>query len=76
MKLFHNTATPVEPYNLLIRFHNQIGAVVDITGTSDSSRWTCHGCGHGDGLQHVDSARQAAHRHAVECRAAYHRLDR
>ncbi|MGW2677159.1 hypothetical protein [Streptomyces sp. NPDC001436] len=76
MKLFPNTATPVEPYNLLIRFHNQIGAAVDVTGSRDSSRWTCHGCGYGGGLQHVDSARQAANRHAGECRAARHYLHR
>ncbi|MEU9699424.1 hypothetical protein [Streptomyces sp. NPDC047981] len=75
MKLSPNTA-PVEPVNLLIRFHNQVGAAVDVTGTTAymGSRWRCHGCGDDDGLHGIISTRRNANDHAGFCRAAYHRL--
>ncbi|MFD5620688.1 hypothetical protein [Streptomyces yangpuensis] len=74
MKLSPQTA-PVEPDNLLIRFHNQVGAALDITGTRTSSRWYCHGCGYRSTLlEGVLITRQAANSHAATCRAAYHRL--
>ncbi|MET9598103.1 hypothetical protein [Streptomyces sp. NPDC006459] len=77
MKLSPNTA-PVEPGDLLIRMHNQVGAAVDVTGTRDSSSWSCHGCGDGYSSidYHVDTTRTRANHHAAGCRAAYHRLRR
>lgn len=77
MKLSPNTA-PAEPANLLIRFHNLVGAAVDVTGARDSSYWVCHGCGYGYSSidHHVDTTRTRANGHAAECRAAYHRLGR
>ncbi|MFJ3962041.1 hypothetical protein [Streptomyces sp. NPDC090036] len=73
MKLSPHTA-PAEPDNLLIRMHNQVGAAVDVTGTRDSSRWICHGCGERanmyDGLTFT---RRGAQDHSTYCRAAYHR---
>ncbi|KOV13777.1 hypothetical protein ADK91_08595 [Streptomyces sp. XY511] len=75
MKLSPNTA-PIEPDDLLIRFHNQVGAVVDVTGIRDSSYWSCHGCGYGYRSVgfHLDTSRARANDHAAECRAAYHRI--
>ncbi|MFP1629938.1 hypothetical protein ACLB9X_33460 [Streptomyces sp. 5K101] len=78
MKLSRNTA-PVEPGNLLIRLHNQVGAAVDITGRpyDQASRWDCHGCGdHSDRpeLDILAFTRRDANAHAAACRAAYHRL--
>ncbi|MER5414348.1 hypothetical protein [Streptomyces virginiae] len=76
MKLSPNTA-PVEPTALLIRFHNQVGAALDITGSRTSSRWYCHGCGYRSTLlEDVPINRQAANSHASTCRASYHRLQR
>ncbi|MFH8620563.1 hypothetical protein ACH4A8_01445 [Streptomyces vietnamensis] len=76
MKLSPNT-NPPEPDNLLIRFHNQTGAAVDVTGTRGyhGSHWRCHGCG--DHTEMPDSllfTRRAANEHAATCRASYHRL--
>ena len=67
-----------EPADLLIRFHNQAGAAVDVTGSihSKSSHWTCHGCGQRSGRPHADylwSTREKANAHAGTCRGAYHR---
>ncbi|MFF7298475.1 hypothetical protein [Streptomyces sp. NPDC008265] len=75
MKLSPHTA-PAEPDGLLIRFHNQVGAAVDVTGIADSSYWTCHGCGYSYGSfgYHLDTSRPRANDHAAECRAAYHRI--
>ncbi|MFG2293388.1 hypothetical protein [Streptomyces sp. NPDC048603] len=75
MKLSPNTA-PVEPGNLLIRFHNDLGAAVDIVGNRDMSQWTCHGCGDVGLRENLFFARRNANAHAAECRAAYHHLDR
>lgn len=72
MTLSPHTA-PAEPDNLLIRFHNQVGAAVDVTGTRHRSDWYCHGCGDGDSFgHHLDTSRVRANAHAVECRAAHH----
>ncbi|MGW6248377.1 hypothetical protein [Streptomyces roseolus] len=77
MKLSPNT-NPPEPDDLLIRFHNQTGAAVDITGRNESSmycRWYCHGCGQcsHDG-DYVKYTRRQANDHAAACRASHHRL--
>ncbi|MFF3557091.1 hypothetical protein ACFYXL_27190 [Streptomyces tsukubensis] len=72
MKLSPHT-NPVEPGNLLIRFHNQVGAAVDVTGDASSS-WYCHGCGDESGLHGTSFSRREANHHAAACRAAYHRL--
>ncbi|MFE1268504.1 hypothetical protein [Streptomyces sp. NPDC058758] len=76
MKLSPNT-NPPEPYSLLIRFHNQTGAAVDVTGNKQrghSSRWHCHGCGDHSGEHGLPFARDEANDHATACRASYHRL--
>ncbi|KOV14069.1 hypothetical protein ADK91_08135 [Streptomyces sp. XY511] len=73
MKLSPNTA-PIEPDNLLIRMHNQVGAAVDVTGTEDRARWACHGCGDVHSYSSIYLAREDANVHATTCRAAYHRL--
>ncbi|MFJ3784465.1 hypothetical protein [Streptomyces sp. NPDC090093] len=75
MKLSPHT-NPTEPPNLLIRFHNQTGAAVDITGTErgHSSRWHCHGCGECSGKHGLSFAREEANHHATTCRASHHRL--
>ncbi|MFP1627347.1 hypothetical protein ACLB9X_19770 [Streptomyces sp. 5K101] len=78
MKLSPNTA-PVEPDDLLIRMHNQVGAAVDVTGSrhGTDSRWDCHGCGAHPQFPELDSLftiRAKANAHAAACRAAYHRL--
>lgn len=76
MKLSPNTA-PVEPDNLLIRLHNQVGAAVDVIGSSsgESSRWVCHGCAQRSELaDYLWSTRRKANDHAGWCRAAYHRI--
>ncbi|MGW9027522.1 hypothetical protein ACWGQ5_25785 [Streptomyces sp. NPDC055722] len=67
-----------EPADLLIRFHNQAGAAVDVTGSihSKSSHWSCHGCGQRSDRPHADylwSTREKANAHAGICRGAYHR---
>ncbi|MGW2037005.1 hypothetical protein [Streptomyces virginiae] len=73
MKLSPNTA-PIEPDNLLIRIHNQVGAAVDVTGTEDRARWACHGCGDTTFDYPLYLAREYANHHATGCRAAYHRI--
>ncbi|MFE4663364.1 hypothetical protein ACFRFJ_42625 [Streptomyces hydrogenans] len=76
MKLSPNT-NPPEPDSLLIWFHNQTGAAVDVTGTRASygSTWRCHGCGdRPDMHDHLGFTRRAANEHAATCRASYHRL--
>ncbi|MFG3187559.1 hypothetical protein [Streptomyces omiyaensis] len=76
MKLSPHT-NPPEPDNLLIRFHNQTGAAVDVTGNKQrghSSRWHCHGCGDHSGEHGLPFARDEANDHATACRASYHRL--
>ncbi|MEU2231858.1 hypothetical protein [Streptomyces vietnamensis] len=76
MKLSPNT-TPPEPDNLLIWFHNQTGAAVDVTGKNGSycCLWYCHGCGERPGGgDYVKYTRQSANEHAAACRASYHRL--
>ncbi|MFB6517817.1 hypothetical protein [Streptomyces sp. NPDC056401] len=72
MKLSPHT-NPPEPDSLLIRFHNQTGAAVDITGTRSSSSWYCHGCGQRSTMtEGVVIKRRAANEHAASCRAARH----
>ncbi|MET9320844.1 hypothetical protein ABZX75_11760 [Streptomyces sp. NPDC003038] len=71
MKLPPET-TPVEPTGLLIRFHNQLGAAVDITGTHSRARWSCHGCGDTHSEYSLRLTRASANEHANTCRAAYH----
>ncbi|WP_432073042.1 hypothetical protein [Streptomyces wuyuanensis] len=78
MKLAPNT-TPIQPADLLIRLHNQVGAVIDITGHQhyQGSRWDCHGCGDHSERPVLDGlvfTRIGANEHAGRCRAAYHRL--
>ncbi len=73
--IFPNT-NPVEPADLLIRFHNQVGAAIDVTGTLSRARWTCHGCGEARSDYSLHLTREDVSEHAVVCRAAYHRLDR
>ncbi|GAA3372966.1 hypothetical protein GCM10020367_31040 [Streptomyces sannanensis] len=78
MKLSPNT-TPVEPDNLLIRMHNQVGAAVDVTGSDfgSASRWDCHGCGAHSERPVRDILcfiRRGANEHAGTCRGSYHRL--
>ncbi|MEV7506789.1 hypothetical protein AB0O57_02390 [Streptomyces sp. NPDC091201] len=73
MKLSPRTA-PVEPDNLLIRFHNQIGAAVDVTSAGARVSWSCHGCGGVDSYTSLNLTREYANGHAASCRAAYHRL--
>ncbi|MEU6295954.1 hypothetical protein [Streptomyces erythrochromogenes] len=75
MKLSPNT-TPVEPDNLLIRFHNQVGTAVDVAsaGARVSWSWSCHGCGDDDYFTSLNLTRKDANGHATTCRAAYHRL--
>ncbi|MFJ5782121.1 hypothetical protein [Streptomyces hydrogenans] len=73
MKLSPHT-NPPEPTNLLIRFHNQTGAAVDVTGTRASSRWHCHGCADHSGEHGLAFARDEANEHAAACRASHHRL--
>ncbi|MGA5063162.1 hypothetical protein ACPB9E_05175 [Streptomyces exfoliatus] len=75
MKLSPN-ATPPEPADMLIRFHNQTGAAVDVTGRDGSycCRWYCHGCGEQSGGDYVMYTRSGANEHAGACRASYHRL--
>ncbi|EFL26688.1 hypothetical protein SSOG_06402 [Streptomyces himastatinicus ATCC 53653] len=78
MKLSPHTA-PAESTDLLIRMHNQVGAAVDVTGTTygKSCRWYCHGCGDHTGRPQADIlpfTRDKANAHASMCRAAYHRL--
>ncbi|MFE5674039.1 hypothetical protein ACFQ7B_01185 [Streptomyces erythrochromogenes] len=73
MKLSPNT-TPVGPDNLLIRFHNQVGAAVDVKGTVNRARWSCHGCGETHVDYHLTITRDDANGHATTCRASYHRL--
>lgn len=72
-------SNPPEPANLLIRLHNQVGAAVDVTGTTAylGSRWHCHGCGDRSDMPALDSlsfTRRKANAHATDCRASYHRL--
>ncbi|MGW9439233.1 hypothetical protein [Streptomyces sp. NPDC055607] len=69
-------ANPPEPDNLLIRFHNQTGAAVDVAGNryGHSLRWRCHGCGDHSGEHGLAFARDEANEHANACRASYHRL--
>lgn len=77
MKLSPHTA-PAEPDNLLIRFHNQLGAAVDVVGTTAymGSAWRCHGCGdRSDMLDSLPFTRRNANNHATACRASLHRLD-
>ncbi|MGW1529254.1 hypothetical protein [Streptomyces sp. NPDC001588] len=67
-----------EPADLLIRFHNQAGAAVDVTGSvhGKSSHWLCHGCGQSSNRPHADylwSTREKANAHAGVCRGAHHR---
>ncbi|MGW3376087.1 hypothetical protein [Streptomyces hydrogenans] len=75
MKLSPNN-NPPEPADLRIRFHNQTGAAVDVTGNKHghSSRWHCHGCGDHSGEHGLPFARDEANDHATACRASYHRL--
>lgn len=73
MKLSPNTAPP-EPDNLLIRMHNQVGAALDVTGTDDRARWSCHGCGDVRSDYPLYMTREDANGHAATCRAAYHRI--
>ncbi|MFG3038565.1 hypothetical protein ACGFYZ_16880 [Streptomyces sp. NPDC048330] len=75
MKLSPN-ANPPEPTDLLIRLHNQTGAVVDVTGSEHghSARWSCHGCGDLSGEHSLAFARDEANAHATLCRASHHRL--
>ncbi|MGW0559497.1 hypothetical protein ACWDZ4_02410 [Streptomyces sp. NPDC003016] len=78
MKLSPNTA-PVEPTDLLIRLHNQVGAAVDITGRTygRASHWKCHGCAERSDYPGGDIlafTRRDANEHAASCRAAYHRI--
>ncbi|MGN5389392.1 hypothetical protein [Streptomyces sp. JL7001] len=72
MKLSPNTA-PGEPDNLLIRFHNQVGAAVDVASAEGRVRWSCHGCGDVQ-YSSLYLAREDANGHATTCRAAYHRI--
>ncbi|MFJ3500080.1 hypothetical protein [Streptomyces sp. NPDC090135] len=75
MKLSPHT-NPPEPDDLLIRFHNQTGAAIDITGREHghSSRWHCHGCGDRSGEHALSFARSDANEHATTCQASHHRL--
>ena len=78
MKLSLKT-NPVEPGDLLIRMHNQVGAAVDVTGEKygQSCRWLCHGCGERSEMPESDYLffiRRSANTHAGDCRAAYHRI--
>ncbi|MEU2507653.1 hypothetical protein ABZ621_23490 [Streptomyces sp. NPDC007863] len=76
MKLSPNT-NPPEPADLLIRFHNQTGAAVDVTGRprTYACRWCCHGCGErASSGDYLKSTRPKANEHAATCRASYHRL--
>ncbi|WP_030717370.1 hypothetical protein [Streptomyces sp. NRRL F-2580] len=73
MKLSPNSA-PAEPDDLLIRMHNQIGAAIDVKGTVNRARWSCHGCGETHVDYHLSITRDDANGHAATCRAAYHRL--
>ncbi|MFE4310612.1 hypothetical protein ACFRR6_31700 [Streptomyces sp. NPDC056891] len=72
-------ASPAGPTSLLIRFHNQVGAAVDVTGKVHelTSRWVCHGCADGS-LSSVGAAvhhvRDIANEHANRCRGSYHHL--
>ncbi|MFI1949399.1 hypothetical protein ACH46F_36805 [Streptomyces virginiae] len=75
MKLSPNT-TPVEPTDLLLRMHNQVGAAVDVTGSLSRARWSCHGCGDAGYEYAVHLTREDDNGHATACRAAYHRLQR
>ncbi|MER5727565.1 hypothetical protein ABT084_04275 [Streptomyces sp. NPDC002138] len=68
-------ASPAEPQGLLIRFHNQMGAAVDITGTRSRSSWYCHGCAYRSTMiEGVTITRQAANDHATHCRASHQYL--
>ncbi|MEU5065520.1 hypothetical protein AB0G95_15970 [Streptomyces virginiae] len=73
MKLSPNTA-PAESDNLLIRFHNQVGAAVDIASAEGRVRWSCHGCSDVHSYSSLYFAREDANGHATTCRAAYHRI--
>ncbi|MGG8409368.1 hypothetical protein ACM614_23615 [Streptomyces sp. 12297] len=73
MKLSPKT-TPVELADLLIRFHNMVGAAVDFTGRHSDFRWRCHACNQNDDHPYLEVTRQYANQHAAECRAAYHRF--
>ncbi|MEV6961887.1 hypothetical protein AB0M97_22330 [Streptomyces sp. NPDC051207] len=76
MKLSPNTA-PTEPDDLLIRFHNLVGAAVDVTGRThgQATRWYCHGCAESsDYADSVYFTRSKANDHAGACRAGYHRI--
>ncbi|GHI88312.1 hypothetical protein [Streptomyces xanthophaeus] len=73
MKLSPRTA-PTEPDNLLIRFHNQVGAAIDVTGTISRATWSCHGCGETHSDYSLRVTREDVSEHAALCRAAYHRL--
>ncbi|MFJ4781686.1 hypothetical protein [Streptomyces sp. NPDC088762] len=74
MKLSPYTS-PVEPDSLLIRFHNQTGAAVDLAGTRTSSSWYCHGCGYRSTMtEGVLLTRRAANDHANHCRASHQYL--
>ncbi|MFJ7259895.1 hypothetical protein ACIQV2_06970 [Streptomyces globosus] len=78
MKLSPHT-NPPEPTNLLIRFHNQTGAAVDVTGTLSyrGSRWHCHGCGDHSEMPVLDSltfTRRKANAHATTCHGSFYRF--
>ncbi|MFF5424735.1 MULTISPECIES: hypothetical protein [unclassified Streptomyces] len=75
MKLSPNT-NPPEPDNLLIRFHSQTGAAIDVLGTTgyQDSHWLCHGCGDRSGQHSIPFSRQEANKHAATCLASHHRL--
>ncbi len=75
MKLSPNT-NPPEPDNLLIRFHNQTGAAVDVTGTRgyQGSIWRCHGCGdRADLSDSLTFTRREANGHATTCHGSFYR---
>lgn len=73
MKLSPNTS-PAEPDSLLIRFHNQVGAAIDVIGTIARAAWSCHGCGEVHSDYSLRVTREDVNDHAATCRAAYHRL--
>ncbi|MFG2293114.1 hypothetical protein [Streptomyces sp. NPDC048603] len=67
-------SSPRQSANLLIRFHNLLGAAVDVIGPDARAGWSCHGCGEDGPREGVFFARRSANAHAAECRAAFHHL--
>ncbi|WP_331719992.1 hypothetical protein [Streptomyces sp. NBC_00147] len=66
---------PDRPKNLQIRYLNQVGAHVDVTGSgehAENNRWKCHGCKDTSRSPETDWLfwmREKASAHASACRA-------